>query len=405
MRRHAKGLIGTLILSVAILDGCRSGSSTSTQGLCATEGPKTCWLRSVAYGAGVFVAVGTGGALRADLSGQPWIEVSTDGINWKHVDIPYNGVQTYPEPILQSIAYGKDGFVTTDGVHVLHSTDGLNWSVESFQDTSDQISYVIYDGTRYILYSNPKGRYGDGALSNSNFPWKVSSDGVNWTDYGTITVTNGPAGEPVSIIQVAGMYEAAWQPAPSITASTTNLTATSTDGLSWTLGPPATVTYTIGIAAGPAMYDILYTGGQYLLFGGTDAYISGDGSWGVALHGSSMSAMTIVGPLNAPQGEFNAAGEALHGNPYENHGLVSNGTVTVALGIPGLFVTTDGITWTYESMDGVVPFSECSGYHQPDSCTGFASGAAVPGGSIVVLTTGSAGAETMDGIHWVKSNL
>ena len=354
------------------------------------------------------MAVGSGGNLKADLSGEPWIEVSTDGINWKHVDIPYAGVQTYPEPILQSIAYGNDGFVTTDGVHVLHSADGLNWTVDSFQSASGKISYVIYDGTRYILYSNTTGPYGGpgpglaGVIDN--YPWKVSTDGVNWTDYGTITVTNGPAGEPVSIIHEAGMYEAAWQAAESVTGGTRYLTATSTDGLSWTLGTPMAVTAS-GVPT--FMYDILHTGDQYLLFGGTDETVTGGGSWGVALHGPSISAMTAVGPLEATNGaDFHPAGEPLFGNDYEITGLVSNGTVTVGLGTPGLFETTDGITWHYESMDGVVPpTADCTGEFGPP-CITFAAGAAAPGGSIVVLTHGgSAGAETTDGIHWVKSNL
>lgn len=411
MRKNVKGLIGILILSAAILNGCGSGSSAST-GACGN--PKTCWLSSVAYGAGEFVAVGSGGEADANGEGQPWIETSTDGINWKHEDITYTGVQTYPKPILQSITYGKDGFVTTDGVHVLHSADGLNWAVDSFQSAAGKISYVIYDGTRYILYSNTTGsggRPGPGSVFVvDNFPWQVSTDGVNWSDYGTITVTNGPAGEPVSIIHEAGMYEAVWQPAASVTSSTRYLTATSPDGLSWTLGTPVAVP----VSGAPTimMYDILHTGDQYLLFGGVDETDDGTGSWGVAFHGSSISAMTMVGPLTAntggdfPAGEFYPAGEPLHGDFYDVSGLVSNGTVTVGLGIPGLLVTTDGITWNYESMDGVVPDTECAGYHQPNSCTGFASAAAAPGGPIVVLVSdGSAGAETTDGVHWVKSNL
>ena len=166
------------------------------------------------------------------------------------------------------------------------------------------------------------------------------------------------------------------------------------------------------------MYDILHTGDQYLLFGGLDQSDEGVGSWGVALYGSSMSAMSATGPLKGanegvifPAGEFYPAGEPLHGDFYETQGLVSNGTVTVSLGEGGLFVTTDGITWQFESMEGVVPETGCgSSYPGTPTCTAFASGAAAPGGSIVVLiTTGSdysvAGAETMDGVHWVKSNL
>ena len=393
-------LVGVLILLAFMLNGCGSGSSGSSDtgssgstGPCAAS-PDSCALTSVAYGAGVFVAVGQGGALRNSVDAEPWIEVSTDGINWTPENIQYTSAQLNQAYELQSVTYGKNGFVATDGVHVLHSTKGINWSVESFQDKSDGIVYVIYDGTRYILYRN-NSSYSTPSLPNS--PWKVSTDGVNWTDYGKITVTNGDAGEPVWIIHVGGKYEAAWQTQGDATSSTASQSATSMDGLSWTLDNPVTdlpnfITHT--------MYYILYTGDQYILFGSA---FSGASNSGVALYGSSLSAMTAVEPLNGPDNQdFYPTGDPLYGN----NGLVSNGTVTVGLGVPGLFVTTDGITWNHEGMDGVVPYTECAGYHQPNSCTGFSSAAAAPGGPIVVLVSdGSAGAETTDGVNWVKSNL
>jgi hypothetical protein len=150
MRKITKGLIGILILSAAILSGCRSGSSASSGGGACTNS-FTCDLISVTYGAGLFVAVGSGGATRGD-NGNPWIEVSTDGINWTPEHVQYTDAQLNQAYQLQSVTYGSNGFVTTDGVHVLHSADGLNWDIDSFESASDKISYVIYDGTRYILY-------------------------------------------------------------------------------------------------------------------------------------------------------------------------------------------------------------------------------------------------------------
>ena len=403
MGKYTKGLIGTLILSVAILDGCRSGSSASTGGACANS--FTCELDSVTYGAGVFVAVGQGGEPRGD-NGNPWIEVSTDGINWTPERVQYTDAQLNEAYALRSVTYGSNGFVTTDGVHVLHSPDGLNWAIESFQSTSDKISYVIYDGTRYILYSSTNGPYGRLGMID-NFPWKVSTDGVNWSDYGAITVTNGPAGEPESIIHVGGLYEAAWQPAEDLPGNTRYLTATSTDGLSWTLGTPVAA-----VSPEPTMYWILHTGDRYLVYGGIDDPAQ-QTSFGVALYGSSMSAMKVASPLTVPHDgdlgdyadDFDPTGSSFPGPPYQTHGLVSNGTVAVALGTPGLFVSTDGITWHWKSMDGVVPLTACNTY-DGNLCTGFASGAAAPGGPIVVLASfSSAGAETTDGVHWVKSNL
>jgi hypothetical protein len=360
----------------------------------------------VTYGAGMFVAVGQGGEPRGD-SSNPWIEVSTDGINWTPERVQYTDAQINEAYALRSVTYGSDGFVTTDGVHVLHSTDGLNWTIESFQSTADKISYVIYDGTRYILYSNTNGPLGRLGMID-NFPWKVSTDGVDWADYGKITITNGPAGEPVSIIHVGSLYEAAWQPAENVPGTTRYLTATSTDGLSWTLGTPVAA-----VTPKPTMFWILHTGDQYLVYGGIDDPTQ-QSSFGVALYGSSMSALKSASPLTVPPDaalgddadDFYPTGSSFPGSPaYETHGLVSNGTVAVALGTPGLFVSTDGITWDWESMDGVVPATFCNTF-EGNICTDFVSGAAAPGGSIVVLATfSSAGAETTDGVHWVKSHL
>ncbi|HEX7966089.1 MAG TPA: hypothetical protein VF651_10255 [Gammaproteobacteria bacterium] len=353
----------------------------------------------------MFVAVGSGGETRGD-DGNPWIEVSTDGINWTPDHVQYTDEQLNEAYTLRSVTYGSNGFVTTDGVHVLHSTDGLNWTVESFESASDKISYVLYDGTRYILYSNTDGPSGKLGMID-NFPWKVSTDGVDWADYGAITINNGPAGEPVSIIHVGGMYEAAWQPAENVPGNTRYLTATSTDGLSWTLGTPVAA-----VTPKPTMYWILHAGDQYLVYGGIDDPAQ-QGDFGVVLYGSSMSAMKVASPLTVPSNDnlgdvaddFDPTGSSFPGPPYQTHGLVSNGTVAVALGTPGLFVSTDGIAWHWKSMDGVVPLTACNTF-EGNICSSFASGAAAPGGSIVVLVaSGSAGAETTDGIHWVTSNL
>lgn len=396
MRKHVKELIGVLILSAAMLNGCGSGSSSSgssgSTSPCNAY-PVPCSLDSVAYGAGVFVAVGAGGPLRNIADLEPWIEVSTDGIDWTSENIHYTSAQLNQAYMLTSITYGNNGFVATDGVHVLHSIQGINWTIESFQDTTDKIAYVIYDGTRYILYTNS---------TNPDLPWKVSTDGVNWTDYGTITTTSGAAGGPVWIIHEGGMYEAAWQMGVNVTTTADYLTATSTDGLSWTVGNPYSDS-----DSDSSMNYILHTGGQYIVFGSTLSTSVGN-FVGLVLNGDSMSTMTIESPLIGPPNNefFSPAGDAIPGN----NGLVSNGTVTVALGQPGLFETTDGSTWNFESLDGVVPMSGCLSVlvndNEVPTCTAFWSGAAAPGGSIVVLSlSGKDGAESTDGVHWVKSIL
>src|SRR5438876_6496522 len=124
-------------------------------------------LSAVAYGNGLFVAVGDFGT----------IETSSDGVTWtfRHAEAA----------TLNGVAFGNDRFVAvgSDGL-ILNSQDGINWA----NGISLSSSWLIG-----VAYGN--GAFVAAGLEGSLL---ISSNGVNWTDGGslpsslrTITFGNG----------------------------------------------------------------------------------------------------------------------------------------------------------------------------------------------------------------------
>jgi hypothetical protein len=106
-----------------------------------------CDLSGVAFGAGVYVAVGYGGALMT----------STNGVDW---------INRHEERFgeLQSITYGETGFVATGFPgRLLTSADGTNWTV-SPQGELNLHRVVFGNGTYVVGTSLPNGTY----LTSSN---------------------------------------------------------------------------------------------------------------------------------------------------------------------------------------------------------------------------------------------
>jgi hypothetical protein len=76
------------------------------------------WINGLAYGAGVFVAVGGAG-------GDGLSMYSSNGINWTR------GGNLGTSSTIMSVAYGIDYFVATaDDGSIYYSTDGISWTQE-----------------------------------------------------------------------------------------------------------------------------------------------------------------------------------------------------------------------------------------------------------------------------------
>lgn len=156
---------------------------------------------TVAYGAGVFVALGTHANIAHSTDGKTWVEspfpylnvqdliyadgrfvavrshsgqsaiTSVDGYNWTLSDTPFGST-------MHRVAFGNGMFVglrTGSGSsgRVFTSPDGLTWTnrATAYPD-STTFSFVTYGQGKFVI-----GRYN----------LMESVDGITWTDKGTIT--------------------------------------------------------------------------------------------------------------------------------------------------------------------------------------------------------------------------
>ena len=193
--------------------------------------------RDVAYGNGIFVAVGTyGGSSRS--------AYSTDGITWPTMMGEYWGM---PSSDVRSVAYGNGVFVAV-GYYSdsAVSTDGITWTAGSMPGSNrwETIAYgngnfvaLSYDGqaasstdgitwTARTMPSSPNWdavTYGSGKFIAVGYysPGAVSTDGITWTAGSMPTMPWTTVGYGNGVYTALGGYSAA---------------ASSTDGITWTLG-------------------------------------------------------------------------------------------------------------------------------------------------------------------------
>ena len=132
-----------------IVVGDRSRLLTSADGITWAETfitqSELVRMKSIAYGGGHYVAVGT--------SGQARIYRSTDGINWEYV--PASGTGEFT-----CIAYGSGYFVAVknNATRIYYSTDCATWSVVSYTEWTGK--GVTFTGSEFILVGASAG-YGD----------------------------------------------------------------------------------------------------------------------------------------------------------------------------------------------------------------------------------------------------
>lgn len=120
--------------------------------------PDTLSLSSIAYGNGVFFAIGyTGGT-------ENYSTMSTDGINWSSTNLP-------DDMIIYDIAYGNNKFIVTGfDSFFISEDDGDTWT---------EIS-IPYSSTWKITFG--QGIF----LASTGSRILISDDGITWTLYNTI---------------------------------------------------------------------------------------------------------------------------------------------------------------------------------------------------------------------------
>ena len=350
----SKGLGTAALALILALAGCGGGGSSSdgsgggtgsgggATAVCGTF-TTTCMLDAIAYGGGVYVAVGQGGPAGSAGPG-PWVETSTDGLNWTPRDPGYSGGAT-----LTNVVYGSQGFLATDGVTCIHSTDGSTWKVvDTGVSANAGISSLGWDGSRYLVY-------GFDSSGPAGGPVKVSLNGVTFSDYGTITSSSG--GDPESIIKVGGTYYAAWD------NSAAGILASSSDGLAWTVSP-------FNPSGNSGINDLINAGGIFVGVGVTDFIAESP-------DGTTWSDVSPTGTSNAFFDQ-----------------VASNGSVYVAVGQGLVYSSSNGTTWTSRSLSSVLG----------SDVTATNAIAAAQGGAFVVLADNK-GAVSTDGVHWSVSHL
>ena len=155
-------------------------SSDADTWTAATIGlPTSISFQDVIYANSMFVAVASSSG-----TGQT-IFTSADGITWVTANYPFGGVGDQGQ--WRSIAYGAGTFVVvgTGGRYIATSSNGTDWTVTDIGASSNQSRKVIYDGTQFVrlnlLYSG----------SYTGFHLESSANGTSWSTLYNLSASYG----------------------------------------------------------------------------------------------------------------------------------------------------------------------------------------------------------------------
>ena len=234
-------------------------------------------INDVAYGAGVFVAVGASGVILTSAdSGVTWV-CRTSGVATAINAVVWSGTQ-----------FVAVGAISPTNPAILTSPDGITWTVRTNAATAG-LNAVTWSGTKFVAV---------GALDPTNPLTMTSTDGITWavqTNAATGAL-NGVAWNGTVFIAVGAVVTGAaiiytstdgitWisrtsncttaLTAVSVNAAKTLIIAvgasgkiqTSTDGTTWT-------SQASGTAA--ALNDVIWTGAVWRVVGASVSYLSAD---------------------------------------------------------------------------------------------------------------------------------
>lgn len=188
------GAITTYRIAANVSAGGFGGGGTVAQSLnWRVPTPTGANMRGVTYGAGKFLAVGSGGSA----------VISGDGTNWLSVN-------TVTTKQLNAVAFGNGVFMAVgDAATAISSPDGLTWTARSIGGIQNFVGVAFGNGT-FVAVN----------LVNEVF---TSTDGVAWTK-----VVNSSAGPFwANLKYVGGMFVLVGQ------SSTSGRIATSANGSTW----------------------------------------------------------------------------------------------------------------------------------------------------------------------------
>jgi hypothetical protein len=262
-RRLAKQLVILLALAFSALPAAPAlaAYAAPTNWQWANPLPQGNDLNAVAYGNGLFVAVGD----------KDTILTSSDGTHWtvrRGVNVSPNSGNLY------GVTYGGGQFVVVGGTgpsgyaEVYTSPDGVTWTSQS-------------SGAPYDLYAVT---YGGGLFVAVGNGVATSPDGVIWTP------RSGPGGNAVTYDSTSGYFVAVG----SAVGNAFN-TAYSTDGIHWTSQTFSGTGNFYGVAAGNVAGAVYYVGVGYNLTTAGQVWLSTGPSLGSNTCGTPTQATLLTG--------------------------------------------------------------------------------------------------------------
>jgi hypothetical protein len=304
--------------------------------------PASIQWKGVAYGNGLYVAVGLDAT----------IATSPDAITWtirrmSTANLTLNGI-AHANGLFVAAGMGTPDSI--GGGLIMTSTDGISWTINTTVAAtySAQFLSVVYGGGTWVVGGSFSGRV------------LTSTDGLNWT----------PRTIPSGVIAGTGTYGGGL----FVLSGNGNTVITSPDGITWTRVAVAGV---FG-ASTPYLPDVTYGAGKFVAVGRDSNFV------GVAYTSTDATTWTQAPTI------ANASG---------NTGflsVVNNGTTFVASGGVGVFSSPDGTTWTKQTS--ALPNSARQLGPQAENVS---AGAFANGQFFVLGTYGSITTST-DGTTWTR---
>jgi len=308
-------------------------------------------ITSIAYGNGMFIAVG------GPLGDEKVITCSTDGVTWTKA-----ANHLFGSGIIQSIAYGDGTFVAvgegdSGNTVIAYSSDGITWTAANTSFGTRYLGPVVWGADKFVV----AGRY------SGSSGMVYSADGLTWT-----AVPN-----TINALGSNGIIEAIGWGGGKFVAGTTYM-AYSADGITWTKAannPFGTTKDEYNNYYGGGIWDFAWGNGTFVAAGvygmtglwsnyeGTIAYSTDANNW-TTVEDSTFGS-TTVSAVTFGNGMFVAGGTSGGKMAYSTDGVTWTAVEDSTFGTAGFYdivwgndkfvavgnlsrmaYSYDGITWT-----------------------------------------------------------
>ncbi|MGO4547582.1 cadherin-like beta sandwich domain-containing protein [Paenibacillus sp. 2TAB23] len=314
-------------------------------------------LWAIAYGNGMYVAVGEGGA----------IKTSSDGENW-------TGTTVTPQWSYSDVAYGNGLFVAVgDKGSIINSENGSSWSPAD-SDVTDYLVGVIYQDGKFTAVG------GNGAVT-------TSTDGVAWTSQ-----SSGTSRNMGQIAYGNGLY----------VAVSSDAILTSSDGITWSEQvlemDGASI---VSVSYGKGMF--VAVGGYY--FGGGSSVVMTSADGAIWTRRGSGEATSIIYDVAYGSGNFMAVGKSGVILVSENGIDWDARTAGTLADLKGIIFANGKFT-VAGSGGAIISPNETSNWTHPSSTTS-SSLRDIVFGNGMFAATGEKGAmlTSTDGINWSSRDI